>query len=165
MQEFSTTHRVAHSAEEMFNLVADVERYPEFVPLCQALVVRERKKQDEGKEVIVADMTVAYKFLHETFTSRVLLDRAGNRVLVEHVEGPFKHLENRWRFAPVDGTSCDVSFYVAYQFSSRSMQLLAGAVFDRAFRKFVAAFEQRADEVHGTGASRNASGVAASSGS
>jgi coenzyme Q-binding protein COQ10 len=133
----------------MFNLVADVERYPEFVPLCQSLRVR-RRTEEGGKEVIVADMTVAYKLVRETFTSRVTLDRANLEILVEYLEGPFRRLNNRWRFRPVGERVCDVEFYIAYEFRSRTLGMLMGAVFDAAFRRFASAFEQRADKVYGT---------------
>ncbi len=148
MQTFSTIHRVSHSAGNMFALVADVERYPEFVPLCQGLVVKRRETSEGGQDILLADMTVAYKFFHETFTSRVTLDPAAHQVLVEYVDGPFRHLENRWSFSPAGDSACDVDFYVAYEFASRSMQILTGAVFEKAFRKFVYAFEERADLVY-----------------
>jgi coenzyme Q-binding protein COQ10 len=149
MPELSTTRRVHHAASEMFDLVADVERYPEFVPLCQSLRVRMRTEEG-GKEVIVADMTVAYKLVRETFTSRVTLDRANLEILVEYLEGPFRRLNNRWRFRPVDERLSDVEFYIAYEFRSRTLGMLMGAVFDAAFRRFASAFEQRADKVYGT---------------
>ena len=90
MPQFSTTRRVRHAASEMFDLVADVERYPEFVPLCQSLQRRASGPTRHGKEVIVADMTVAYKLIRETFTSRVTLERAKLEILVEYLEGPFQ---------------------------------------------------------------------------
>jgi coenzyme Q-binding protein COQ10 len=149
MPELSTTRRVQHAASEMFDLVADVEHYPEFVPLCQSLSVRKRTGEG-GKEVIVADMTVAYKLVRETFTSRVTLDRSNLEILVEYLEGPFRRLNNRWRFRPVGERVCDVEFYIAYEFRSRTLGMLMGAVFDAAFRRFASAFEKRADHVYGT---------------
>jgi coenzyme Q-binding protein COQ10 len=149
MPELSTTRRVHHAASEMFDLVADVERYPEFVPLCQSLRVRKRMEEG-GKDVIVADMTVAYKLVRETFTSRVTLDRSNLEILVEYLEGPFRRLNNRWRFRPVGERVCDVEFYIAYEFRSRTLGMLMGAVFDAAFRRFASAFEKRADQVYGT---------------
>jgi coenzyme Q-binding protein COQ10 len=149
MPQFSTTRRVQHSAADMFNLVADVERYPQFVPLCQSLAVRRRSKDSDDKEVIVADMTVAYKFIRETFTSRVTLDRPNLTILVEYLEGPFRRMNNRWSFHPVDENSCEVEFFLAYEFSSRTLGMLMGSVFDAAFRRFAAAFERRADQVYG----------------
>src|SRR3974377_1997541 len=98
MPHFSTKRRVRHAAAEMFDLVADVEHYPEFVPLCRSLKLRERKAGPNGTEVLVAQMTAAYKFVSETFTSRVTLDRSNLRILVEYLDGPFRRLENRWSF-------------------------------------------------------------------
>ncbi len=149
MPELSTTRRVRHGAAEMFDLVADVEHYPEFVPLCQALKVRQRIKES-GKDVIVADMTVAYKLLRETFTSRVTLDRPNMQILVEYLEGPFRRLNNTWKFRDVDKQVSDVEFFIAYEFRSRTLGVLMGAMFDAAFRRFAAAFERRADLVYGT---------------
>lgn len=149
MPQFSTMRRVKHSAAEMFDLVADVERYPEFVPLCRSLKVRNRIPEPEGVEVLIANMTVAYKFLHETFTSRVTLDRPNLHILVEYLEGPFRKMENRWTFHPVAAQTCTVEFFLAYEFRSRTLALMMGAVFETAFRHFSSAFERRADRVYG----------------
>lgn len=149
MPQFSTTRRVHHSAAKMFALVADVEHYPEFVPLCQSLRVRKRL-QEGGKDVIVADMTVAYKLIRETFTSRVTLDRPNMEILVEYLEGPFRQLNNRWNFRAIADQVCDVEFFIAYEFRSRTLGVLMGAVFDAAFRRFASAFERRADQIYGT---------------
>ena len=148
MPQFSTKRRVRHAAGEMFDLVADVERYPEFVPLCRALKVRQRTPGPDGSELLVADMTAAYKLISETFTSRVTLDRANLCILVEYLDGPFSRLENRWTFRPAGEASCDVEFFISYEFKSRMLALLMGSMFDLAFRRFAAAFEQRADLVY-----------------
>jgi len=148
MPQLSTTRRVRHAASEMFDLVADVERYPEFVPLCQSLKVRKRL-QVAGNDVIIADMTVAYKMIRETFTSRVTLDRPNLEICVEYLEGPFRRLNNRWKFRPAGDRVCDVDFFIAYEFRSRTLGVLMGAVFDAAFRRFASAFERRADQVYG----------------
>jgi coenzyme Q-binding protein COQ10 len=148
MPELSTTRRVHHAASAMFDLVADVEHYPEFVPLCESLRVRKRM-QEGDKDVIVADMTVAYKLIRQTFTSRVTLDRANLEILVEYLEGPFRQLNNRWNFRAVTHSICDVDFFIAYEFRSRTLGMLMGAVFDAAFRRFASAFEHRADQVYG----------------
>jgi coenzyme Q-binding protein COQ10 len=148
---FTTKRRVQHSAENMFDLVADVERYPEFVPLCRDLKVRQRDAAEEGVEVIVADMSVAYKLVREAFRSRVTLDRPKLQILVEYLEGPFSHLENRWTFHPSGPKACEVEFFIDYQFRSRTLGLLMGAMFDAAFRRFAAAFERRADDIYGRG--------------
>jgi|ERR1700733_4293490 len=150
MPQFSTKRRVAHSAADMFALVADVEHYPEFVPLCGSLTVRKRSSDGEGRDVILADMTVAYKLIRETFTSRVTLDRNKLEILVEYLKGPFQKMNNRWTFTPAGDDACDVEFFIAYEFRSRTLGLLMGATFDGAFRRFATAFERRADKVYGT---------------
>jgi coenzyme Q-binding protein COQ10 len=149
MPQFSTSRRVQHSASDMFNLVADVERYPEFVPLCQSLKVQRRSEIGEGREVIVADMTIAYKMISETFTSRVTLDRAKLEILVEYLQGPFRRMNNRWSFRAAGEHACDVEFFIVYEFRSRTLGFLMGSVFDAAFRRFSAAFQRRADQVYG----------------
>jgi coenzyme Q-binding protein COQ10 len=133
----------------MFDLVADVERYPQFVPLCRSLSVRKRSTDSAGREVIIADMAVAYKLVRETFTSRVTLDRPKLEILVEYLEGPFRKMNNRWSFRPAGEHACDVAFFISYEFRSRTLALLMGAVFDAAFRRFAAAFERRADQIYG----------------
>ena len=149
MPSFRTTRRVNHAADDMFDLVADVERYPQFVPLCQSLVVKKRESAGGGREVLVADMTVAYKVIRETFTSRVTLDKARLEILVEYLNGPFRSLENRWLFRPEGAKNCEVEFDIRYEFRSRTLGMLMGTVFDAAFRRFAEAFERRADEMYG----------------
>jgi len=149
MPQFTTTRRVRHSAANMFDLVADVERYPEFVPLCSSLKVRRRIEGPEGVEILVADMTVAYKVVHESFVSRVTLDRPNLQILVEYLEGPFSHLENRWTFHPKGERTCEIEFFISYEFKSRVLGMLMGSMFDLAFRRFASAFEQRADKIYG----------------
>ncbi len=148
MPQFTTKRRVRHSAANMFDLVADVEKYPRFVPLCDALRVKSRTAMGDGITVMVADMTVAYRMIRQTFTSRVTLDRPGLKIVVEYLDGPFKRMQNRWTFHPATG-GCDIEFYIDYEFRSRTLSMLMGAMFDTAFRKFSAAFEARADEVYG----------------
>jgi coenzyme Q-binding protein COQ10 len=133
----------------MFDLVADVEKYPQFVPLCQSLRVRSRADKDEGVEVLTASMTIAYKLIQQTFTSRVTLDRPNLKILVEYLDGPFSRLQNRWTFKPTGDDACEVEFYIDYEFRSRTFGMLMGAVFDTVFRKMAAAFEERADKVYG----------------
>ncbi len=133
----------------MFDLVADIRKYPEFVPLCSALTVKSRNEKDDGTVVLVADMTVAYKIVRETFTSRVTLDRPNLRIFVEYLSGPFKRMHNRWAFHPAGDSACDVEFFIAYEFKSRMLAMLMGTMFDTAFRRFAVAFEQRADAVYG----------------
>jgi len=148
MPKFANDRQVKHSAAEMFALVADVESYPGFVPLCERLDVRGRAS-DEGAEVLVADMTISYKLIRETFTSRVKLERSNLKISVSYLDGPFRHLDNIWKFEEVSAHESIVQFSIDYEFKSRMLGALMGTVFDRAFRKFSAAFENRADEVYG----------------
>lgn len=148
MPSFRTVRPVSHSPSQMFDLVADVERYPEFVPLCESLRVRRRTQSGEGIEILVADMSVGYKAVRESFTSRVTLDRARHRIDVEYVDGPFRYLENRWIFRPT-ATGSEIDFHINYEFRNFALGLLMGAMFDRAFRKFTTAFEERAQEIYG----------------
>jgi coenzyme Q-binding protein COQ10 len=147
MPQFSTRRRVRHAAADMFDLVADVERYPEFVPLCRDMKVRRRVASGEGVEVLTVNMTVAYKMIHETFATRVTLDRPRLQIDVEYLDGPFSHLDNRWTFRPLAERATEVEFFISYQFRSRTLGLMMGAMFDTAFRRFAEAFERRADAV------------------
>ena len=153
MPSFRTTRRVAHPAARMFDLVADVEKYPGFLPLCQGLTVKRRSTLPDGREVLVADMRVGFKAIRESFTSRVTLDRASNVIVAEYVDGPFRSLENRWTFRdrpPGDGsTGCTVEFFITYEFKSRMLGMLMGSMFEGAFSRFAEAFEERADQVYG----------------
>ncbi|MCS4242230.1 coenzyme Q-binding protein COQ10 [Rhizobium sp. BIGb0125] len=133
----------------MYALVADVERYPEFLPLCEGLTVRSRKERD-GKALLIADMTVGYKAIRETFTTQVLLNGNDLAIDVKYLDGPFKYLDNRWRFEPMDDGGCSVHFFIDYEFKSRILSAVMGTMFDRAFRMFAEAFEARADKIYGT---------------
>jgi coenzyme Q-binding protein COQ10 len=148
MPDFRTNRRVTHSAEEMFALVADVERYPEFVPFCERLDVRGRRSEGET-EVLVVDMTVGYKLIRESFSCKVTLDRPALEVRADYLDGPFRALENSWSFEPLPAGGCIISFCIQYEFKSRALAALMGAMFDRAFRTFASAFEKRADQLYG----------------
>ncbi|MGV2099125.1 type II toxin-antitoxin system RatA family toxin [Rhizobium sp. 21-4511-3d] len=148
MPQFETHRPVPHTAEQMFDLVADVERYPEFLPLCEALTIRSRKERD-GKILLVADMTVGYKAIRETFTTQVLLNKAERIIDVKYIDGPFKYLDNRWSFAEATPGSM-VNFFIDYEFKSRILGALMGTMFDRAFRMFTEAFEKRASAIYGS---------------
>jgi coenzyme Q-binding protein COQ10 len=149
MPQFSSKRRVHHSAQQMFDLAADVERYPEFVPLCRSLKIRQRTARPDGTEIVIADMTVSFKLVREAFTSRVTLDRPHLKILVEYLRGPFSNLENRWSFEPKSESDCEVGFFLAYEFKSRMLAMLMGTMFDTAFQRFAAAFEKRADAIYG----------------
>ena len=150
MPKFEIRRPVKHSAEKMYALVADVEKYPQFLPLCEALTVRSTKERD-GKTLLVADMTVGYKPIRETFTTQVLLNPAERIIDVKYIEGPFKYLNNRWSFEPAGEGSpnaCTVHFFIDYEFKSMILGALMGSMFDRAFRMFAEAFEARADKIY-----------------
>src|SRR3954454_10056350 len=107
MPMFSSKRRVHHTAPQMFDLVADVERYPEFVPLCHSLKVRQRTPKEDGTEVVVADMTVSFKLARETFTTRGTLDRANHKILAEYQRGIVRNLPMAWTFETKSETDCD----------------------------------------------------------
>lgn len=132
----------------MYALVADVERYPEFVPFCERLEVRGRRTEGE-RDVLVADMTIGYKLVRETFTSKVTLDRPALSIRADYLDGPFRSMENSWAFTPLTEDTSEISFCIEYEFRSRTLAVLMGAVFDRVFRTFAHAFEHRADEIYG----------------
>ena len=133
----------------MFNLVADIENYPSFIPWCSAIqVISRTENKNEDVTVLVADMRVSFKFFRERFSSRVTLYPSFKHVSVEYIDGPFKILSNKWIFK--DCTSgCTVNFNVEFEFKSRMMQRLIGVVFQEAMRRIVKSFEQRADVLYG----------------
>src|ERR1043166_3875344 len=133
MPQFRTKRRVRHAAADMFDLVADMENYPEFVPLCRSMRIRKRTATGEGIETVVAEMTVAYKVVRETFTTRVTLDRPNLQILVEYLSGPFSRMENRWDFHPLGERACEIEFFISYEFRSRVLAMLMGAMFEAAF--------------------------------
>lgn len=148
MHVYEIKHPVAHSADDMFRLVADVERYPKFLPLCEALKLKRRENRD-GKEVLIATMVVGYKLIRESFTTEVILDAEARSIVVHYLDGPFSYLENRWSFRPLTSKSCEIDFYIAYSFRSRLLERLMGGLFDKAVRKYTDAFEARADAIYG----------------
>ncbi len=134
--------RVPYSPEQLFDLVADVGRYPEFLPWCVAARVRSRSESE-----IVADLTIGFGPFRESFTSRVALERP-RRVRVRYERGPFKYLNNQWEFIPhEDGT--EVAFFVEFEFRSRLLQAAIGVVFNEAVRRMVNAFRKRARQIYG----------------
>ena len=138
------TRRLPYSAQQMFDLVADVKRYNQFLPW----VIATRVRSDSDTEM-VADMVVGFKSLRESFTSRVTKDRP-REIAVLYIDGPLSDLDNVWTFRVIDEQNCEIDFSVDFQFKNRIFQALAGQYFDRAFRKMVEAFEQRANDLYGT---------------
>jgi len=148
MPKYETTRNVGHPPEKMFALVADIEKYPEFLPLCEALSVRTRKERD-GQAILIADMTVGYKAIRETFTSQVHLKLAEMSIDVKYLDGPFRYLTNEWTFEASGNGGSLIHFFIDYEFKSRILGALMGTMFDRAFRMFADAFEKRADLIYG----------------
>jgi coenzyme Q-binding protein COQ10 len=149
MRQFTAKRRVRHAAGKMFDLVADVEKFPQFVPFCRSMRGRKRGQDTRGRPTVVCEMTIAYKVIQETFTTLVTLDRDEMQIVVEYLSGPFRRLENRWRFRPTGEHACEVEFYLLYEFQSRTLGMLMGAMFEAVFRRFADAFEQRADQIYG----------------
>jgi coenzyme Q-binding protein COQ10 len=148
MPAIHAKRRVNHSAQEMFDLVADVERYPEFVPHCQKHIIICRKRTEDG-EVLITDMTVGRGPLCETMRSRDTLDRRNCCILIEASGGPLRCLRTVWTFQAQDNESCEVGFDLCYEFSGVLIQLLAGRIFEAMFVRFVQAFERRANMIYG----------------
>lgn len=147
MPSYSSRRRVPFTPAQMFDVVADVERYPEYLPLCESLVVTSRDAIPGGTKLI-ATMGVGYKTIRENFTTQVLLRPDEPAIDVAYLDGPFHHLDNRWRFLDAPGGS-DIDFYIEYEFRSRMLAVLMGSLFDQAFRRFSEAFDARARKLYG----------------
>ena len=151
MPTLHEVRQLPYSAEQMFDLVADVGRYGEFLPW----VVATRVRSDDG-DVMVADMLVGFKALREKFTSRVTRHRA-DRIAVHYIDGPLRDLDNHWKFRALGPQACEIIFDVSFTFRNALFEKLAGQYFDRAFGKMVAAFEARAQQLYGNNSSNAAS--------
>jgi len=151
------TRRFPYTPEQMFDLVADVGRYSEFLPWVTA--TRLRSNSDTQ---MIADVIVGFKGLRETFSSRVTKERPGH-IYVDYIDGPLKHLHNDWKFASDGQGGCIVEFCVDFAFKNRVFEMLAGQVFDRAVRKMVGAFEERAVRLYGASAAGSSTGISSSS--
>ena len=142
MTEHSESRIVPYTADVMYAVVADVERYPEFLPWVVALRIKSRSTEG-SREILLAEMAVGYRALRERYTSKVILDPAARTIDVMAIDGPFHRLENHWRFAP-EGAGSRVDFGVAFEFSSRLLQAAAGSAFEKVLMKMTDAFEARA---------------------
>ena len=142
MKEHSETRIVPYTAGLMYAVVADVERYPEFLPWVVALRIKSRA-QEGTREIVIAEMVVGYRMLRERYTSKVILDPDARTIDVIAIEGPFHRLENHWRFTP-EGDATKLDFRVAFEFSSRILQMAAGSAFENVLMKMTDAFEARA---------------------
>lgn len=148
MPSFRTVRQVPFTPRQMFDVVADVERYPSFLPLCEGLTVTAREALAGGASALTATMEVGYKSITERFTTHVTLDPDAGTIRVRHRDGPFTHLENDWRFVAAGG-GCDVHFSIDYAFRSAMLSLIVGAAFDKAVRSYTDAFEARARALYG----------------
>ena len=141
---------MSYSADEMYALIADVGSYPEFLPWCAAARIRARKPSPDG-EVLDADLVISFKLFRERFGSRVTLRPGAQEIDVAYLDGPFKYLNNHWRFTPIDDKRCEVDFFVDFEFKSKTLQAIIGVVFGEAMQRIVRAFEMRAEALYGSG--------------
>jgi coenzyme Q-binding protein COQ10 len=147
MKIHTETKVLPFKPDEIFELVGDVAKYPEFLPWCTGARIREREKTSTG-ETMIADLMIGFKMVREKFTSRVTLDRPDLRIDVEYIQGPFKHLKNHWNFSATQSGQCQIDFHLEFEFSSVLLQKLIGVLFHEAVRRMVAAFETRAHQLY-----------------
>lgn len=147
MPSHSETRHLPYQPRQMYDLVADVARYPEFLPWCAAARIR-RRYQDGAAEVMEADLVIRFKVFSERFGSRVTLFPDEMRIVTEYLDGPFKFLKSEWTFSEATG-GCDISFYVDFEFKNAVLQKVIGLVFNEAMHRIVRAFEARAQELYG----------------
>ncbi|MBT0956949.1 type II toxin-antitoxin system RatA family toxin [Alphaproteobacteria bacterium KMM 3653] len=146
MPQHAETRKLPHSAQQMFDLVADVARYPEFLPWCAAARIRSTTPQGEV-DVMEADLVISFKVFRERFGSRVTLWKDGSRIDTEYLDGPFKHLKSTWRFTEAE-EGCEVHFDVDFEFRNPILRGAAGLFFNEAMQRIVRAFEARADALY-----------------
>lgn len=149
MPRHSETRTLPYSARQIYDLVADVERYPEFLPWTAAARVRARRPQRDGTEVVEADLVISFKVFRERFGSRVILDPGAMVIDTTYLDGPFRHMHSRWGFRDIAQDRCEVSFFVDFEFRNAILQKVIGVVFDEAMRRVVRAFEARAAALYG----------------
>ena len=149
MPTHSENRALPWTAGEMYALVADVARYPEFLPWTAAARIRSHRPGADGSEVMEADLVIAFKVFRERVGSRIVLWPARHRIETEYLDGPFRYMRSFWEFAPRDDGGCDVAFFVDFEFRNAILQKLIGVVFDEAMRRVVRAFEARAAELYG----------------
>lgn len=147
MPSHSETRFMPYSPRQMYDLVADVGRYPEFLPWCAAARIRSRTRQGES-EVMEAELVISFKVFRERFGSRVVLWPDDMAIDTEYLDGPFKHMKSNWTFAPAEG-GCSVSFHVDFEFKNAILRRIIGVVFNEAMQRIVRAFERRAAELYG----------------
>jgi len=149
MPTHSETRTLPYTARQMYDLVADVARYPEFLPWTAAARIRSRTPHEDGSELIEADLVISFKVFRERFGSRVRLDPAAMTIDTSYLDGPFRHMHSQWAFRDVGEGRCEVAFFVDFEFRNAILQKVIGVVFDEAMRRVVRAFEARAAALHG----------------
>ena len=146
MPKHAETKFLPYTAQQMYDLVADVGSYPKFLPWCAAARIRSRTAQGES-EVMLADLVISFKVFRERFGSRVVLWPETKKIDTEYLEGPFKYMKSNWAFSDVEG-GCEVSFFVDFEFKNIVLQGIIGVVFNEAMQRIVKAFEKRADDLY-----------------
>ena len=148
MPTHNETRRLPYSAQQMYDLVADVAQYPQFLPWCSAARIRSVTPRDYGSEVMEADLVISFKVFRERFGSRVTLWPAQKSIDTEYLDGPFRYMKSNWAFADAEGGGCDVTFYVDFEFRNAVLQGIIGVVFNEAMQCIVRAFERRAAQLY-----------------
>lgn len=139
-----------YTADQMYNLVGDIGSYPKFLPWCSAARIKQRVEREDAS-LIDADLVISFKLFREKFASRVTLFPANRKIDVAYLDGPFKYLNNHWHFTDNDDGTCEVDFFVDFEFKSKVLQAVIGVVFGEAMERIVRAFEARAAELYGAG--------------
>ncbi|MDX1782269.1 MAG: type II toxin-antitoxin system RatA family toxin [Thalassovita sp.] len=147
MPTHSETRHLPYTAQQMYDLVADVAAYPKFLPWCAAARIRSVTPQGDGTQVMEADLVISFKVFRERFGSRVILNPRELRIDTEYLDGPFKYMKSTWSFADAEG-GCEVSFFVDFEFKNAVLQGIIGVVFNEAMHRIVRAFEQRAEALY-----------------
>ncbi|MFC4215217.1 type II toxin-antitoxin system RatA family toxin [Pseudophaeobacter arcticus] len=148
MPVHSENRQMPYTAQQMYGLVADVAQYPKFLPWCAAARIRSRSQQGPA-EVMEADLVISFKVFRERFGSRVTLFADDMKIDTEYLDGPFRHMKSNWSFAPREDGTCDVTFFVDFEFKNAVLQGIIGVVFNEAMQRIVKAFERRAAELYG----------------
>lgn len=148
MPTHSETRHLPYTAQQMYDLVADVGRYPEFLPWNAAARIRKQEPQPDGSVLMEADLVISFKVFRERFGSRVILWPEAKEIETEYLDGPFKYMKSDWRFTDREDGGCDVSFFVDFEFRNRVLQGIIGVVFNEAMQRIVRAFERRAAELY-----------------
>ncbi|NRB33905.1 MAG: type II toxin-antitoxin system RatA family toxin [Rhodobacteraceae bacterium] len=150
MPTHSETKRLPYTAQQMYDLVADVAKYPQFLPWCAAARIRQTYQAGDAR-VMEADLVISFKVFRERFGSRVTLYPDDKKLVTEYLDGPFRYMRSDWAFADAEGGGCDVSFFVDFEFKNAVLQGIIGVVFNDAMQRIVRAFERRAAELYGRG--------------